>query len=122
MIPNTKENYSLRRIIPSKWEDYRSIRLAALQTNPDMFGSNYLKEAAYSQEDWVSFLEHETRAIFGLYHLESLIGLTGVTLKKEDATIALLYASFIKPLYRQKGLSKLFYQARIDWQSRKVAV
>lgn len=119
MKSKTKDNYSLHRLLPSQWEDYKLIRLEALQTNPDMFGSNYLKEAAYSQNDWVSFLENDKRAIFALYHMESLIGLTGVTLDKDDTTTAVLFASFIKPLYRGNGLTKLFYQARIDWAKSK---
>jgi RimJ/RimL family protein N-acetyltransferase len=119
MKSRTKDNYSLQRLLPSKWQEYKSIRLEALQTNPEMFGSNYLKEAAYSQNDWVSFLEDDTRAMFALYDKKSLIGLTGVTLKKEDATTAILFASFIKPSYRNNGLSELFYQARIDWARNK---
>jgi len=119
MKSNTKDNYSLQRLLPFKWEEYKSIRLEALQTNAEMFGSNYVKEAAYSQNDWVSFLEDDTRAMFALYDKESLIGLTGVTLKKEDATTAILFASFIKPSYRNKGLSELFYQARIEWARQK---
>ncbi|MBB2148082.1 GNAT family N-acetyltransferase [Pedobacter gandavensis] len=119
MKHNTKNNYSLHRMLPTEWEAYKSIRLEALQTNPEMFGSNYQKEAAYSQNDWVAFLENDARAIFGLYDMESLIGLTGVAIKKEDATKAILFASFIKPLYRGKGLSKLFYEARIDWAKEK---
>jgi len=119
MKSNTKDNYALQRLLPSKWEEYKTIRLEALQTNPEMFGSNYLKEAAYSQNDWVSFLEDDTRAMFALYNEESLIGLTGVALKKEDATTAILFASFIKPSHRNNGLSALFYQARINWAKHK---
>lgn len=115
MNNNTKDNYTLRRLLPVEWKEYKSIRLEALQTNPDMFGSNYLKEAAYSQNEWVALLENDARAIFALYDNDLLIGLTGVALKKEDTTTAILFASFIKKQYRGKGLSELFYQARIDW-------
>lgn len=119
MKNNSKDNYSLRRLLPSKWEDYKSIRLEALQTNPAMFGSNYQKEAAYTQQDWVAFLENDARAIFALYDMGSLIGLTAVTLKKDDPSTAVLFASFIKSAYRGQGLSRLFYQARIDWAKLK---
>lgn len=114
-----EDEYTLRRLLPSQWEDYKSIRLEALKTNPEMFGSNYAKEATYSQSDWVSFLENDSRAMFALYHATSLIGLSGVTLKKDDATTAVLFASFIQLSHREKGLSKLFYQARIDWARQK---
>lgn len=111
--------YTLQRLIPAQWEEYKSIRLEALKTNPEMFGSNYAKEVAYSQNDWLSFLENDSRAMFALYHDKSLVGLSGVTLKKDDATTAVLFASFIKLSHRGNGLSKLFYQVRIDWARQK---
>jgi RimJ/RimL family protein N-acetyltransferase len=114
-----KGNFSLRLLPPSQWEDYRSIRLEALKTNPELFGSNYYDEETYSESDWRSLLENGSRAIFALYHEESLIGLSGVKLKNDDNTTAVLFASFIKTPYRGKGLSRLFYQARIGWAREK---
>ena len=119
MISHSKDNYTLRRFVPADWESYKLIRLQALQTNPEMFGSSYAKEALYSQNDWVSLLEIDTRAMFGLYHLDSLIGLSGATIKKENPFTAILFASFIKKTYRGLGLSKLFYQVRMDWARSK---
>lgn len=119
MKSNTTNNYSLQRLLPAQWEDYKSIRLEALQTNPAMFGSNYGKESAYTQKEWMSFLENDRRAVFALYAMEALIGLTAVTLDKDEETNAILFASFIKPEYRGKGLTKLFYQARIEWAQSK---
>ncbi|WP_126973944.1 GNAT family N-acetyltransferase [Gynurincola endophyticus] len=89
--------------------------MEALRTDPGMFGSNYLQEEQYDQQHWISLLENKSRAIFGLYNEQQLIGLTGVVLNKENASNAIFIASFIRPAYRGKGLSRLFYQARIDW-------
>jgi len=119
MESTTKDNYTLRRLLPSQWEEYKSIRLEALKTNPEMFGSNYAKEVTYRENDWIALLENDSRAMFALYDAQLLIGLTGVTLKKDDATTAILFASFVKPPHRGKGLSKLFFQARIDWARQK---
>ena len=114
-----KDNYSLQRMSPSQWREYKSIRLEALKTNPDLFGSNYDKEVLYNEIDWTSLLENDSRAMFALYHAKLLVGLTGITLKKDDATTAIMFASFIKLPHRGRGLSKLFYQARIDWARQK---
>jgi RimJ/RimL family protein N-acetyltransferase len=119
MDSTEKDKYILRRLLPAQWADYKSIRLEALQTNPEMFGSNYAREAAYIDSDWISFLENESRAIFGLYHDKSLVGLSAVTIDKNDETSAVLYASFIRLAHRGKGLSKLFYEARIEWARQK---
>ena len=108
-------NYALERLLPSQWEEYKAIRLQALQTNPETFGSTFVKEAAYTQDDWISLLENQSRAVFALYYSTSIIGLCGVAVKKEDRATAILFSAFIKIPFRGKGLSKMFYQTRIDW-------
>ncbi len=119
MHPTNMDEYTLQRLLPSQWEEYKAIRLEALKTNPEMFGSSYESEVVYSQHDWISLLEKETRAIFALYHTNSLVGLCGVALKKDEPSKAILFSSFIKMPHRGKGLSKLFYQARINWARQK---
>lgn len=115
----TKDNYTLQRLMPCHWEEYKIIRLEALRTNPEMFGSNFAKESTYSQNDWTLLLENESRAMFALYHDKILVGLSGVAIRKDDPTTAIFIASFIAPSHRGQGLSKLFYEARIKWARQK---
>lgn len=115
----SKDQYSLHRVLPDQWEAYKAIRLEALQTNPEMFGSNYAKESQYTTQEWRAALESDKRAMFVLYAGEEMIGVTGVVLTKDDDSKAALIASFIKPEYRGQGLARLFYQARIDWAKEK---
>eukprot|EP01132_Coremiostelium_polycephalum_P021816 gene21816-25891_t len=115
----SNSDYTLQRMLPAEWESYRSIRLEALNTDPEVFGSSYEKEAGYDKQDWITLLQKDSRAIFALYHLNLLIGLSGVAIKKEEESTAILFSSFIKVPYRGIGLSKLFYQARIDWARQK---
>ncbi|WP_418359559.1 GNAT family N-acetyltransferase [Sphingobacterium detergens] len=103
-----KENYVLRRLAPAQWQDYKKIRLEALHTDPGVFGSNYQREAAYSQQDWVALLENQNCAIFGLYDHEAIVGLTGVVVDRDDASNAILIASFVREPHRGKGLSRLY--------------
>ena len=84
-----------------------------------MFGSNFIKEEAYSRDNWIAFLENKARAMFALYQGKSLVGLSCATLKKDNPGTALFFASFINPGHRGNGLSKLFYEARIDWAKSK---
>jgi RimJ/RimL family protein N-acetyltransferase len=114
-----KESYTLQHLLPCHWEEYKSIRLIALKTNPEMFGSNYAKESTYTKNDWTSLLENEFRGMFALYHDKSLVGLSGVAIRKENPTTAIFFASFIEPSHRGKGLSKLFYDARMEWVRQK---
>jgi len=101
-------DYKIERIAPSQWQDYKLIRLEALKTNPELFGSSYAKEVLYSQDDWIA-----------LYHLDLLIGLSGVVLNRDNQSEAILISSFIKEAYRGRGLSQLFFQARIEWARQK---
>lgn len=120
MMKNTlKEGYTLKKLLPCHWEEYQSIRLLALKTNPEMFGSNYAQESAYTKNDWTALLENGLRGIFGLYHAKSLIGLSGVAIRKENPATAIFFASFIEPAHRGKGLTKLFYEARMEWVRQK---
>ncbi|MGC4057539.1 MAG: GNAT family N-acetyltransferase [Chitinophagaceae bacterium] len=54
-------------------------------------------------------------ACFGLYHSDTLIGITGIVISKENPQAAFLTQSFICPEQRGKGLSALLYEARIAW-------
>lgn len=112
-------DYRLEHLGPPQWQEYKSIRLEALKTNPELFGSIYAKEVLYSQDDWISLLENDARAIFALYHLDLLIGLTGVVLNRDNQSEAILISSFIKKVHRGRGLSQLFFQARIEWARQK---
>lgn len=107
--------YSLQRILPAKWVDYKAIRLEALKSNPDMFGSNYIKESVYTERHWTTLLEENSRGIFGLYQQGAIVGLTAVAVKKERPLEAICYATYINKEHRGKGLTQLFFPVRIEW-------
>lgn len=60
------ENYELRHFGIEDWQSYKKIRLEALFSTPEVFGSNYQKESAYSDEEWIALLENPKCAMFGL--------------------------------------------------------
>lgn len=53
--------------------------------------------------------------MFGLFHDNDLVGMTGIVCHKDDPEKAALIASYIRPEHRGKGLSSLLYEARLDW-------
>jgi RimJ/RimL family protein N-acetyltransferase len=65
-------------------------------------------------------LEATDRQTFGLFDGDRLVGITGVITKREDPSgrTAMLVMSFIVPAYRGRGLSRLFYDARLEWIAR----
>lgn len=110
-------NISIRQLTEKDWRELSEIRLKALQTDPKVFGSNYEKESKFTETDWRGWLQREDAAVFMLFADEKPIGMTGVSVWREDETnqTAILIASWLEPEFRGKGLSKLIYQARIDW-------
>jgi GNAT superfamily N-acetyltransferase len=109
----------LRRFSPDDWQTYKSIRLEALRAEPQFFGASYAFESTLSDEDWKARLLNPLCAVWGLYDSDECIGLTGIMQDREDPTAAFMIASFMRSEYRRKGLSALYYKARIDWASEQ---
>jgi RimJ/RimL family protein N-acetyltransferase len=107
----------IRKLAVEDWQEFRTIRLRALKTNQAVFGGTYEDAEQRATEHWKEMLSDKRHAFFCLYEQAKIIGLTGVFTWREDPTneTALFVMSFIEPDYRGKGLSKLFYEARIDW-------
>ena len=40
------------KLPPERWNEYKALRLRALQDDPQAFGSSYAKEVTYSDEKW----------------------------------------------------------------------
>ncbi|RYZ52368.1 MAG: GNAT family N-acetyltransferase [Sphingobacteriales bacterium] len=96
-------------------EAYKAMRLESLKNCPGYFGNSYDLEAAFPETEWQHRLTDTSRACFGLYHLDELIGITAILIEDADARQAYLTQSYIRESHRKRGLSRLLYQARINW-------
>lgn len=111
-----KENLVLTKMSEEEWEDFRSIRLEALRTNPSVFLSSYDSALSQDEEYWRSQLRSDANAIFLLKDGKTPVGLTGAFRYRESPEdTVVLGMSFLRPEYRGCGLSALFYEARIKW-------
>lgn len=107
--------YSIRKLNLNDWEALRRIRLEALTLHPNFFAPSR-DEFKFTEADWKERVSSADSANFGLYdENNNLIGLTGVTRDKNDRTRAWLVASYIQKPFRRSGLTKLLYEARIQW-------
>ena len=107
-------NVSLKKFGPHDWQEYRSIRLEALAAHPHYFCPSR-DETQFTEVDWQQRLNNVNACTFGLFADGELIGLTGVVRDHTEFEKAHLVSSYIKPKYRKMGLSRLFYEARIQW-------
>jgi RimJ/RimL family protein N-acetyltransferase len=111
---------AIRQLTGDDWQMLFRVRLKALRSDPNVFGSNYELESQFTEADWRGRLTADDVAIFMLFDDETPIGMTGVSVWREDLTrrTALLWGSWLEPEFRGRGLSELMYRmyrARLDW-------
>jgi len=114
----------IRQLTENDWREFSRVRLKALQTDPTVFGSNYEKESQMTEAEWRSRLQAKDNAIFLIYENETPIGMTCVSVDRDDPTqkTALLWGSWLAPDFRGKGLSELMYRTRINWAKEQPTV
>lgn len=95
---------------------YKQMRLEALQLCPAFYGNSYEFEAAMSDEQWIERLSNPERCCFGLYYQQQIIGITAIFIEAGKEYIT---QSYIRAQHRGKKLSRLLYEARIQWAREK---
>jgi hypothetical protein len=109
---SSKDSYHIRALTALNLPAYRQMRLEALQTHPGFFGNSHAKEASMPEAQWLERLTSPERCGLGLYNVNELVGITGIVI--EDGK-GYLTQSYIREQHRGNGLSRLLYQARINW-------
>lgn len=112
-------SYSIRQFRIGDVAIYRGMRLEALQTERGMFGSSYALEAAFDESDWIKRVNSENSAVFGLYCNDELIGITGIIIYPEAPEEAYMTQSYIRAAHREKGLSRMLYDIRLNWAKER---
>lgn len=106
----------LRRFGTGDWQVFKTLRLEALERESYFFGGRYVIESALTDDEWKARLSQEgISAFWGLYDEDVCVGLTGINRHKENMEAVVMIASYMRDDYRRKGLSDLFYKARIEW-------
>lgn len=107
--------YRIQHFSSPDWEAFKTIRLEALQAEPAVYAASYEEMKDMADEFWQNRLADDNWAYFGLYTDDELVGLSGIMRDTGNKDEAELIASYIRNEHRKKGLSQLFYTARIEW-------
>jgi RimJ/RimL family protein N-acetyltransferase len=115
---------SIRQLTENDWREFSQIRLKALQSDPNVFGSNYEMESQMTEAEWRMRFHPIDAAIFLVFENDTPIGTACVAVDRDDPTkkVALFWGSWLAPQFRGKGLSELLYKARIKWAKQHPTV
>ncbi|MBD3107471.1 GNAT family N-acetyltransferase [Bacillus sp. AGMB 02131] len=105
----------IRILQPSDAVQYQSLRLAALQTNPEAFGASYEEEVHFSTDRFGDRLQSANVWTFGAFEQEKLIG--SATLLRETKIKlqhkANIYAVYVTPEKRGLGIGRSLIEEAI---------
>ncbi|MCM2981702.1 GNAT family N-acetyltransferase [Niallia circulans] len=106
----------IRQLRPDDAEAYFALRLEALQINPEAFGSSYEEEKDYPLSRTQSRLSDPASYVYGAFVEKDLVGV--VTLMRETkikmSHRANIYAVYVTPKRRGKGVAKQLLKATIE--------
>lgn len=110
---------TIRGLRHDEWEGLRAVRLEAATNHPRVFRNSSAATLKVPKAEWHRRIDSPTSRIFGLFDGDVMIGITGIYIPDEASKIGVLVMNYIKPKYCGQGLSKLFYDIRIQWALEK---
>lgn len=118
-----ENNYSIRQLNSDDWQLFREMRLRAVSEFSNYFLDNASNCEARDESFWREMLSKDDCAIFGLFDKNTHIGITGAFRWKESREdTVILGMSYLLANYRGRGLSRLFYEARINWAKEQKGI
>jgi ribosomal protein S18 acetylase RimI-like enzyme len=115
-----KSQIHVRRLAPSEGAAYREIRLEALRTNPEAFGSTYEVES-------VRPLEHFSERVascpvFGAFRGTEIVGMAGFLGREgaKDAHKGYLWGMYVRSDARNAGVGRKLVEAVINYARKYV--
>lgn len=104
----------MRRLPPEDAVLYRDIRLDALRSDPDAFGSTFEEEKAQPLHWFTQRLE--TSAVFGAFAGSELVGIVGffVMPHHKEAHKGVLVGMYVRPGARTGGVGRRLVEAVIE--------
>jgi ribosomal protein S18 acetylase RimI-like enzyme len=105
----------IRRLAPADAGDYRIIRLAALRTAPEAFGSVHDLEALRTTADFAERLTGSV--VFGAYAGGRIVGMVGFRQETgpKDRHKGFVWGFYVEPEARGQGVGAALLEALVAW-------
>jgi ribosomal protein S18 acetylase RimI-like enzyme len=112
---------TVRRLREDEWQAFRSLRLAALRTDPLAFGSTLDRESAYTEEKWRDWCREgatgDRNATFvAVDPSGELLGMVG-TFSVEGTPH--VWGMWTRPKRRNQGIGRQLMVDLLDWIGQK---
>jgi ribosomal protein S18 acetylase RimI-like enzyme len=109
----------VRQAIPDEWERVRELRVRSLEDAPEAFGSTLEEERAFGRPEWVGWIDGWEGATNALYVAEAedderWVGMA-VGSRTGEERRAHLYAMWVDPPWRTRGVGSLLVHEVIGW-------
>lgn len=95
---------TVRRLGVDEWEQYRSVRLAALKESPDAFSAKHDDEAAEPETFWRARMQRSTRLVAERDGMPLGIASVGPA-SEDDPGLAQLFGLWVAPEARGTGVA-----------------
>lgn len=110
----------VRRLPGRRWRDYRSIRLEALRTTPEAFGSSYEEEVKFPEAKWRERIKTMLFAMSGGAPVGMISFATNDRMKTRH--VAHVYSVYVKEGRRGKGVGGILLSAALKELRKKKIV
>jgi ribosomal protein S18 acetylase RimI-like enzyme len=102
----------VRRMRPEEWRELRELRLESLQDSPTAFWRRYDEDLATTDAEW---RERAEAPCFAAVEADRFVGMAVGGGGDEDERLAELYAMYVTPAARGRGVGEALVNAVVEW-------
>lgn len=102
------------------WQEYKQLRLKALETDPKSFGSSFEEESLSSDEKWQKYLDLSIKKqgevmVFAKVD-GALIGMVGAYWddKKKSKHVATMFGTYVATSYRGRKIGSMLIESLLN--------
>ena len=104
---------------------WRDLRLRALKDSPDAFGSTYEVEVQRSDDEWQDHINRNVADPLVTNFVARIddepAALAVCVFDENERTICHLFAMWVAPEFRRRGLGRAILESALDWMKQKGA-
>lgn len=114
------DDIQIRRLVPADGALFRDIRLEALRSNPEAFGSTFEMESVQNLDFFSGRLL--SSEMLGAFDGAEIVGMAGLLIRTglKEAHKGLLVSMYVRPQARRRGVGRRLAEAVLDIARQKI--